>query len=136
MPQTRRPRRRPTEPKPIPAGLWFTLISVLALPLWWFRLPCMPMPLLAALIAGLTAHYPTTARKTDEPDPRKLRAYRRWKDILAGLAPNRDWTRIHRTSYWLWATARATPSRCSLRPALTCSKSPSPWACALSTGRK
>lgn len=104
MPQTRRPRRRPTEPKPIPAGLWFTLISVLALPLWWFRLPCMPMPLLAALIAGLTAHYPTTARKTDEPDPRKLRAYRRWKDILAGLAPNRDWTRIHRASYWLWAT--------------------------------
>jgi S-DNA-T family DNA segregation ATPase FtsK/SpoIIIE len=68
------------------------------------------MLLLAAFIAGLTAPYPTPARKSDDPDPRRLRAYQRWKDILAGLAPNKDWTRVWRTSYWLWPMLGAITS--------------------------
>ena len=110
MPYNRRPRRPAKDPKPIAAGLWFTLTAMLGLPLWWFRLPAMPMLLLAAFIAGLTAHYPTPARKSDDPDPHRLRAYQRWKDILAGLAPNKDWTRVWRTSYWLWPMLGAITS--------------------------
>ncbi|MBT1162762.1 cell division protein FtsK [Bifidobacterium sp. SO1] len=55
------------------------------------------------LVAGLTARRPeaATKRKSDSPDPRALARYHKWKDMLAGFAPSKDWLSVHRISWWM-----------------------------------
>lgn len=70
--------------------------------LWWLKLPCTPILLLGMIVAGAAARMPEPAsgRKTDEPDPKAMRRYHRWKDMLAGITPNKDWITIRRVSWW------------------------------------
>lgn len=82
--------------------------------LWWLKLPGMPLILLAIILAGATARLPEPAsgRKTDQPDPKAMSRYHRWKDMLAGVIPNKDWLSIRRISWWMgWTVGLlATPA--------------------------
>lgn len=73
----------------------------------------MPFLLIGMLLGGLTARFPQprSGRKTDQPDPRDMTAYHRWKDMLAGIIPNKDWLAVRRVSWWMgWAVGvLATP---------------------------
>lgn len=112
------PRRRPSrtrQPQPIPAGFWFTLLTIAMLPAWYLRLPAMSLLLAAIVIAGTTAQPPQTARRSDQPDPRKQAAYRKWKTMLSGLTPGKQWVAVWRTSWWTWLTLGALLSLNTLR---------------------
>ncbi|WP_259295924.1 FtsK/SpoIIIE domain-containing protein [Bifidobacterium bifidum] len=113
MAYRRRSRARSRQAKPILAGAWFA-IPVLIIPIaWWVGLPVMPFLLIGMLLGGLTARFPQprSGRKTDQPDPRDMTAYHRWKDMLAGIIPNKDWLEVRRVSWWMgWAVGvLATP---------------------------
>lgn len=73
----------------------------------------MPFLLIGMLLGGLTARFPQprSGRKTDQPDPRDMTAYHRWKDMLTGIIPNKDWLEVRRVSWWMgWAVGvLATP---------------------------
>ncbi|WP_158276291.1 FtsK/SpoIIIE domain-containing protein [Bifidobacterium callitrichidarum] len=101
-------------PQPVPAGLWFSMFMAVALLFWWLRWPAMPIVWLGIVIAGLAAKPPMQTKKSDEPDPRQMAAYRKWKDMLAGLLPfqagqdggkarpNKQWTTVWRVGFWGW----------------------------------
>lgn len=93
--------------------MWFA-IPVLIMPVaWWVGLPVIPFLFAGMLLGGLTARFPQprSGRKTDQPDPRDVTAYHRWKDMLAGIIPNKDWLEVQRVSWWMgWAVGvLATP---------------------------
>lgn len=107
-------RSRTQQPQPMPSGFWFYTLLAVGLVLWYFRMPSMPVIWLGLVIAGVTAKPPITAKKTDEPNPRQMAAYRKWKDMLSGLLPvqagrdggparpNKQWTSLWRLGFWGW----------------------------------
>lgn len=70
------------------------------------RLPMMVMLWAGVLVAGSVARRPEAAskRKTDTPDPRALARYHKWKDMLAGLKPSKEWLAVHRICWWMGFT--------------------------------
>ena len=104
MPQKRTGygRRGRGQTRPIPAGVWATLITLIGVAAWTFGLPLAPFLWLGILVGGATAQYPAspTGRKTDPPAPRSLARYHTWKNRQKGLIPGKNWTDIWRVSWW------------------------------------
>lgn len=97
-----RSRKAKQQDNSIPTSIWFILSILIGLVCVWFRLPALPAVWLGVLLSGVLAKYPTPARKTDEPDARKLASYTRWKNVLRGLKPSKQWwTNKYRPSWWL-----------------------------------
>lgn len=96
-------RKSRGQTRPIPPGLWATFITMAGLLAWYMGLPVAPFIWLAMLIGGATAQYPqsSTGRKTDEPDPKKLASYHKWKNLQKGLVPGKRWLEIWRISWWV-----------------------------------
>lgn len=88
--------------RPIPAGVWATLITLIGVAAWTIGLPLAPFLWLGILVGGATAQYPAspTGRKTDPPAPRSLARYHTWKNRQKGLIPGKNWTDIWRVSWW------------------------------------
>lgn len=112
-------KTRNRQPDPLPSGFWFVLFAIPAIPIcWmWLRIPVWPFILIGLVAGGATAQYPKTRTRSEEPDPRKMAAYKRWKIILKGLVPNKAWTCVWRTSWWMWPLLGLTTSL----------NSPYPW---------
>lgn len=88
----------------MPPCVWLVAAVPIALALAFAGMPCAWPVWLGLLLAGLTAKYPTPARKSDPVDQRALARYTMWKDILAGLKPNKDWKDFKRVRWWAgWA---------------------------------
>lgn len=105
------------ESKPLPPVTWLLVAVPCAVACAAYGLPCMWLPWLGLLLAGLTARYPTPERRSDPVDERKLERYRMWKDCLAGLNPfnggkglNHTWTGVTRVRWWVgWMLGMLPP---------------------------
>lgn len=82
---------------------WLVLFTVPGVVLRLFGGPMLPFVWLGVLVAGLSARPPEarSGRKTDPPDERDVASYHRWKDLLAGLLPSKDWVTVRRVAWWL-----------------------------------
>ncbi|EIT87644.1 hypothetical protein A200_07579, partial [Parascardovia denticolens IPLA 20019] len=81
---------RRTEPDN-PAPLITVVGVVLSTLAWWFGLPSALILLLALIVRGAAAKYPTPARRTDQPDKRKLAAYYRYRNFWNGVRKPAGW---------------------------------------------
>lgn len=133
-----RSRRTGGEPAHIWSGFWCGLAVTAGVLLWTsLKAPLMPFVWAGILIGGVTATYPTPARRTDPIDPKKMTVYHRWKDMLAGLKPfslpelddgpdagrrdvaaaasKSDWIAVHRVSWWVgWLVGLYASHGCGL----------------------
>lgn len=105
-----RSRNRTQQPPVKPGGLTVFLLALaifLSIRYALARFMHIPIPLmfglwLALLLGAVTKRYPMPPSKSATPSERKVASYRRWKDVLAGLKPNRDdWTAYRRVAFWM-----------------------------------
>lgn len=82
---------KPEETQPHPWLLLLLGILIAAAVRWLTPIPPLPLILLALLAASSSVRYPTPRRKTDQPDRRRLAAYRRWHYVKTGLKPSKRW---------------------------------------------
>lgn len=94
--------RTKTDKPPIPHWFWAGLFILPSPLIWYLGQPALPCILAGIIIGALTIRYPEskTGRRSDPPDEKDLKRYRKWKDMLAGLKPNRNWKEIWRLNWW------------------------------------
>lgn len=99
-----RSRSRQTPPsEPIGGGFWLIIILLIG---GFIRLaiPLPPLPAflwLGLLVGSCTVRYPKTRTRSEDPDPKKLAAFKRWKTIQSGLKPNKQWLTVRRIAWWM-----------------------------------
>lgn len=94
--------RTKQQQQPIPHWLWAALPILAAPVVWYLGYPAMPLLTLAILLGGSTIRYPQspTGLKKDPPSEKAMNRYRKWKDMLAGLLPHKEWAQPWRASWW------------------------------------
>lgn len=84
-------------------AIWFVLILLIGITLR-ILIPATPLPVFlwfALLIGAVSKRYPQTRTKTEEPNPRKVASYNKWKNIQHGLTPGKHWLKIRRVNWWM-----------------------------------